>query len=186
MHTHTVYFFLIVYQLCVCVCVCVCVCMCVCRSVLCGPASSSVFIDSCTDCTIVVACQQVSVHREGRWPTFVHREGRWPTFVHREGRWPTFVHREGRWPTFVHREGRWPTFVHREGRWPTFVHREGRWPTFVHHWTCTRDSFFLWRGGEGNNFANQVSSSCKFTEFVYPPPYSCEYTQHTALCSIYM
>ncbi|KAL5499642.1 hypothetical protein EMCRGX_G011094 [Ephydatia muelleri] len=31
-------------------------------TILCGPVSSSVFVDSCTDCTIVVACQQLRVH----------------------------------------------------------------------------------------------------------------------------
>ena len=31
-------------------------------SILCGPVSSSVFIEDCKDCTFVVACQQLRVH----------------------------------------------------------------------------------------------------------------------------
>ena len=32
------------------------------NSILCGPVSSSVFIEDCKDCTFVVACQQLRVH----------------------------------------------------------------------------------------------------------------------------
>ncbi len=40
--------------------------------VLCGPVSSSVFVDDCKDCVFVVACQQLRIHTTTHCTFYVH------------------------------------------------------------------------------------------------------------------
>jgi len=41
-------------------------------TILCGPVSGSIFMDHCTDCTLVIACQQLRVHHTTRTQFYLH------------------------------------------------------------------------------------------------------------------
>ena len=46
--------------------------MCVYYRVLCGPVSSSVFVEGCKECVFVVACQQLRIHTTTLSAFYVH------------------------------------------------------------------------------------------------------------------